>query len=400
MTFRTIAAGILFIVVTTARAQTLTEIPVPAGAGSGEPFVFAAGSTLFMSWIEPVAGTKQAAVRFARFASGKWSGARTIVQRDDLFVNWADFPSMVQDTQGTLFAHWLQRNGDSTYAYDVRMATSRDGGLTWSKPFLVNRDGKKTEHGFASLMPLLKGGVGVVWLDGRNMVEGREEGEMSVRYATVDARGRIANDVALDDRTCECCATALTIGDGRPVVAYRDRSAGEIRDIATARRTPKGWSKPAVVHRDDWKIAGCPVNGPQLASRGKLVALAWFTGANGRGRVLVAFSNDGGTSFRAPVAVDEGHPIGRVDVVLLEDRSAVVTWLEQTAAGGELRARRLRENGSAEPSIKIADASTARAAGFPRIATTGGTVFIAWTDQNATAKRIRLVRWSPGPPVR
>src|SRR5437762_3591448 len=78
-------------------------------------------------------------------------------------------------------------------------------------PFLLNRDGKKNEHGFVTLAPLPHGGVGATWLDGRNMPEGKEEGEMSIRYATVSARGTIASDVILDRRTCECCTTGMAM---------------------------------------------------------------------------------------------------------------------------------------------------------------------------------------------
>jgi hypothetical protein len=34
----------------------------------------------------------------------------------DFFVNWADFPSVVAGSEGTLFAHWLQRRAGGKYA--------------------------------------------------------------------------------------------------------------------------------------------------------------------------------------------------------------------------------------------------------------------------------------------
>ena len=46
-------------------------------------------------------------------------------------------------------------------------------------------------------------------------------------------------------------------------------------------------------------------------------------------------------TFAKPVQIDDGKPIGRLDVVLLDEQTALVTWLEQTAAGGEIRARRV-----------------------------------------------------------
>ncbi len=375
-------------------------ITSPAGAGAAEPFLFASRDSILLSWLEPVANTDRFALRFARYRNGQWSVPRTIVERNDLFVNWADFPSIVEDAQGVLFAHWLQKSGSDTYSYDVRMATSSDG-ESWGKPFLLNRDGKKAEHGFVTLAPLPGGGVGATWLDGRNMNapdhdgSGHEStGDMTIRYAAVSAKGEIAGDTELDPRTCECCTTGMTVTDSGPVIVYRDRSAGEIRDVAYVAKSAKGWSKPALVQQDGWKIAGCPVNGPQIDAIGNRAATAWFTAAQDKGRAFVSFSDDGGTTFAKPLPVDDGKPIGRLDVVLLDSDTALVTWLEQTTTGGEIRARRVGRNGKVEPSVKVADSSTARAAGFARTAKLGSDVYFTWTEQTATTKQIRLARGS------
>ena len=350
----------------------------PAGPGASTPFLFASGQTIFMSWLEPVPSTDRTALRFAQLRNGNWSAPRTVAERNDFFVNWADFPSIVADGNGVLYAHWLQKSGSGTYAYDVRMSISRDEGKTWSPSFLLNRDGKQGEHGFVSLLPLPRGGVGAAWLDGRNMGGGHDgHGDMTVRYATVDAKGNIKSDVELDARACECCATGMTITAKGPVIVYRDRSADETRDISVV--TPG--AKPRLVHSDGWKINGCPVNGPQIDSVGNAAAVAWFTAANDEQRVKVAFSNDAGKTFGNPVRVDDGKPAGRVDLVMLDAKTAVVTWIEQTPKGAEIRARIVRAQGN-EPSRKIADSSTARAAGFPRIARTGRDVWFAWTGAN------------------
>lgn len=382
------------------KVQSAVEpIPSPAGAGAAEPSLFATHDGVLLSWLEPVAGTDRTALRFARYRGGQWSEPRTIVERNDLFVNWADFPSIVEDEKGVLFVHWLQKSGKGTYSYDVRMATSTDSGATWGESFLLNRDGKEAEHGFATLAPLPGGGVGTTWLDGRKMTGGGHDsgghdagGDMSIRYATVDANGAIANDVELDGRACECCTTGMAMTSSGPVIVYRDRSADEVRDISYVAKTANGWTEPARVNADDWKINACPVNGPQIDAIGKRAVTAWFTAAQEKGRAYVAFSDDGGLTFAKPVQIDEGKPIGRLDVLLLDEATALVTWLEQTAAGGEIRARRVGRNGRVEPAVKIADSSTARAAGFARTAKLGSDVYIAWTEQSAASKKIHVAR--------
>lgn len=361
-------------------------VPSPAGAGAAEPFLFTVADGIGLSWLEPVAGTSKTALRFSFFRKGSWTRPQTLVERDDLFVNWADFPSIIADESGALFAHWLQKSGKGTYSYDVRMAVSRDGGDTWTPSFLLNRDGRQSEHGFVTLAPRKGSGIAATWLDGRNMNmdaghDGHDAGDMTLRYAEIDVRGNLESDVELDARTCECCTTGMTMTADGPVIVYRDRSAEEVRDISYVRRTGTAWSKPALVRNDGWKIAGCPVNGPQIDSIGTHAVTAWFTAAGEKQRVYASFSKDGGRTWDASMIVDDGRPAGRVDVVMLDEQSAVVSWLEQTAGGAEIRARRIGLDGTKAPSIKIAAASPSRSGGFTRIARRDDLVWFAWTEQ-------------------
>lgn len=378
-----------------ARAEVqVVEVPPPAGAGAAQPFLTHTRDGVLLSWLEPVAGTKRVALRISRRTGEQWSAPSTVIERDDLFVNWADFPSVIEDANGVLYTHWLQKSGAGTYSYDVRMSTSTDGGATWRESFLLNRDGREAEHGFVTLAALPSGGIGATWLDGRNMSgdgHSGEGGDMTLRYATVQPDGTIADDVELDARTCECCTTGMTMTSDGPVIVYRDRSPEEIRDISYVKRTAAGWTEPRLVNPDGWKINACPVNGPQIDARGKQVVTGWFTAANEQGRAYVAFSEDGGATFGEPIRIDDGKPIGRVDVLLLDDSSALVTWLEQTPSGGEIRTRRVSQQGP-QPAVKVADSSTARAAGFPRVARAGENVFFAWTEQSATTRKVHVAR--------
>jgi hypothetical protein len=370
---------------------TIRDAGSPAGANAAEPFLHASrdGSVL-LSWLEQ--DGKSATLKFARHANGKWSEPRTIVKRDDLFVNWADFPSVIDDANGALFAHWLQKSGKGTYSYDVMLATSTDGGATWSKPFLLNRDGKEAEHGFVSLAALPNGGVGAVWLDGRAMTGGDHDnheggGDMMLRYATIAANGTISNEAMLDARTCECCTTGMAMTATGPLVVYRDRSAAEMRDVSWVRLQGKAWSEPKPLRDDGWKINGCPVNGPQIDAIGNDVATAWFTAANEQPRVYVSFLH--GKAF----VVDDGKPLGRVDVVLLDANTALVSWLEQSGNNAEIRARRVTRDGRRGESVKIADSGTSRGTGFTRIARAGKDVWFAWTETSNGTKRVRVARY-------
>lgn len=361
---------------------TVTSIPSPSGPGAAEPFL-AVGldGELLMSWFEPVDSSSHA-LRFATYDGTAWSAPRTVRTGNDFFVNWADFPSIKVLDGGRLAAHWLQKTGPGTYAYGVRVSQSADGGATWSEPLIPHRDSSDTEHGFVTLWR--EGpGMGAVWLDGRKYnKEGHSPtNEMTVVTTTIATDGTLGPETTLDERACDCCQTAVAMTSSGPVVAYRDRTADEIRDIYVVRRIDGRWTSPAAVHNDGWKIAACPVNGPAIAANGSRVALAWFTAAQDSGRVNLAFSANAGATFGAPVRIDDGKPAGRVDVALLPDGGALVSWIERT--GGDtaaVRVRRVGSDGKAEAPITIATSSAARASGFPRMILRGADALFAWTE--------------------
>jgi hypothetical protein len=119
------------------------------------------------------------------------------------------------------------------------------------------------------------------------------------------------------------------------------------------------------------------VNGPALAADGRRVALAWFTAADNSARVYVALSRDAGRTFDAPQRMDDGVPLGRVDVKLLRDGTAVTSWIEHNGGKPEIR---LRRSGPGTRSQRVASISGDRASGFPRLALDGEGLLLAWTS--------------------
>lgn len=387
-----------------ARAQTLRELPSPAGQESGQSnLTVDARGRVYLSWIErPEKG--RAALRFSVREGAGWTRPRTVAEGADIAVNWANFPSLTALPDGSLAAHWLARPdapGASPYASDVRVARSYDGGRTWTEALVPHRDGTPTEHGFVSMFPGPRGSLAAVWLDGRETKpmkahagghsgghgagEAEGHGQMTLRYATLGRDGRalkVLDESLVDARVCECCQTSAAVTAEGPVVVYRDRSAEELRDISLVRLAGRRWAEPVTVHADRWKLDGCPVNGPSVAAAGRVVAVAWFTmGETGATpRVRLAFSRDAGRTFSAPVEADDGDPVGRASVLLLADGSAVVCWIERTKAGAEVRARRVRADGRRDPSFTVAATGEARTSGFPRMARSGQRLVFSWTS--------------------
>lgn len=374
----------------------------PAGPGSGEPSLYTtADGRVHMSWIEPDGAGH--ALRFATLGADGWTSPRTIADSATFFVNWADFPSIIELADGALAAHWLQKRpgADSPYAYDVLISLSADGGEHWQPGLTPHRDGTAAEHGFVSMLPEIDGGLTAVWLDGRNAAtaEPRPAGpgpDMTLRSAHVSGTGGITQEVLLDPRICDCCQTSATFVGETLLVAYRDRSAEEIRDIYTVRRDAQGWHEPVRVAQDDWMIPGCPVNGPAIAALEDAGAVAWFSLVGGAPEVKVAFTDDQGRSFGEPLLLEradgEWATLGRVDAEWIDAEIVLVTWLAAKGKRAEIRYRTASRGGELGPVRVLAETNPSRSSGFPRIARTGSELVFAWTvpGEPATIKMARL----------
>jgi hypothetical protein len=356
----------------------------PAGPGAMAPNLTRAGNDLLLTWLEPIdpkVRGKGHRLRFARLSGGRWSNPATVVSGTGLFANWADFPGVIQGGGGALTAHWLATTGEEKYSYSVFLTRSTDGGATWSRAGMLHEE-SPGEHGFVSWLPAEGGGVRAFWLDGREMTP--EGGTMSLRTAVV--REKSGAGEVVDADVCSCCQTDAALAAGGPVVAYRDHTEEEIRDISVVRRTPRGWSQPVRVHADNWKIPGCPVNGPAIAASGRDVAVAWFTAAPPSPRVQIAFSKDGGATFGPPFLVDGGKPLGRVDLALDADGSALVSWLALAGEEAQVRLRRISPGGKAGDPITLASTSASRNSGFPRIVLSGRDLVVAWVEDKELSR--------------
>lgn len=384
----------------------LQEITTPCKVG-GEPNLFVSGSgEIYLSWVEFTTDTTDALL-FSKMENGEWAKPTEINRGNDWFVNWADFPSLLVN-DNWLAAHWLQKSTLGTYDYDIRISQSIDGGKTWQPSFIPHRDSIAAEHGFLTMMPISEERMFAVWLDGRNTkvsllsevhspqsgnAHGHGGGAMSLRTAEFDKDGNLYEEAELDHRICDCCQTDAALTSQGPVVVYRDRSEHEIRDISIVRKVNGEWTMPHLIHADNWEISGCPVNGPAIAAEGDFIAVAWFTAADGRAAVKVAFSKDAGATFSEPVQLDDGNPSGRVDVEILDGTHAVVTWLENTENAAEIKATVVAPNGEQGESIPLVQTSPARSSGFPILAKNKDHFLLAWTAVDNISTTVKTAKF-------
>lgn len=366
-------------------SERIVTVKVPARPDAGM-YSLTAGptGTAYLSWLEPA--TSGLALRFASLERGAWSAPRTIVEGRDLFSNWADHPSLEAMANGSLVAQWPVVNPGKTvpgtYNNSIRIAVSRDRGATWTEALADGKDNVHSYSGFVSLLPGRTAFDAVYLTPPRPISHDPADHRMTLSTASVDASGKASGPHVLDPDTCSCCPTAIAMTSEGPIAAYRDHEPGEIRDIAIVRLLQGKWTAPRPVHRDGWKINGCPTNGPELSANGRDVAAAWFTAAGDVPRMKVAFSSDAGGSFATPTVVDDGGPVGRGALVMLPDRAVAVAWLEATGNGaGEVRLRRVTPTGQPGKTITVGAASPGRTTGMMQMIRLDTALLLAWRGE-------------------
>jgi hypothetical protein len=336
-----------------------------------------------------------AALHYALIAAdGRELRRGVVASGENWFVNWADFPSLTVLDNSDWVTHWLQKSAPDTYAYDIRVVRSTNGGGRWTAPMTPHDDGTPTEHGFASLLPLDGARVQLVWLDGRHSrgaasdhAEGHaDEGPMTLRGATIDWHGRVEGAAELDARTCSCCQTdAVRVGK-RALVVYRDRSDDEIRDIALVERDAEGvWSKPEVVHADGWKVTACPVNGPAIAANGKQALIAWPTLAQAPMAVRYRLRKDG--KYAPMQLLEQGDAVlGRVDASAAANGGFAISWIGAGANGSALKLATLDARGKLLRIREVAALEPGRSTGHPRLIWYRDAHYLVWTESRGTGK--------------
>ena len=357
---------------------------------SGEPNLFTSrDGTTYLSWVE-YENDSLDVLKFSTLKSNEWTPPKTIAKGTDWFVNWADFPSLIGIHQENLTAHWLQKSATGTYDYDVHISQSHDAGNHWSPSIILHNDGINAEHGFVSMMPTPKGNTFAVWLDGRNTKKENNNG-MTLRAAEIDSEGNISNEVELDNRVCDCCQTGATWTDKGPIVVYRDRSEDEIRDIGIVRNVEGKWSKPNTLFEDKWKIAGCPVNGPSIASESNMVVVAWYTMAHDSPKVLATISKDYGQTFCDPIIIDDTQPTGRVDAIIRNEK-AIISWMQNGESEASINVRTIDFDGVLSNTLIVGSNSTARSSGFPRMVSSKNNIVMAWTDAQDSISHVKTFK--------
>jgi len=348
-----------------------------------------ADGQLIVSWVEGDGETSTA--KFTILEKQGWSLPLTVVKVDGKL---ADPPVVLGLSDGSLAAAWMPyiKDAPDRYAADIYLARSIDGGLTWSTPLKPYADAARIYDAQMSLAALPDNKLALVWTDMRNAGHGpehKQDNRFQLMATVVDKNWRASPEIILDDDVCSCCRSFTDAQGEQLVTVYRDHSEGEIRDISAVRWQAAGNPRIAGVHADGWVIGGCPSNGQSvdMATHGTVVA--WFTAADGKGRVKTAFSNDGGAHFELPIELD-ANASGYANALMLDDGSALVSWRGRNGPEDELRVAKVTKSGL------VSRQTTVYRGGFPKwpskylgMVRVGKEAYVAWTDP--VQKKVRLM---------
>ncbi|WP_291778834.1 exo-alpha-sialidase [Cecembia sp.] len=351
------------------------------------PYLFTQENKVFLSWVGK--SQEKSQLFFNQILDSHLGPIELVAEGDDWFVNWADYPQISTFKDGSLLAVFLRKSGPGTFSYDVLYTISKNS-KDWSEPTVLHDDKTQTEHGFVSMIAWGDNML-LTWLDGRNTLASQNStghhhhGQMTLRAAMIDSNGRKLEDWELDDRVCDCCQTGTIMSGNGPLVVFRDRSENEIRDIGLVRWMDGEWTQTQPVSMDLWEIAACPVNGPRISSYQNVVGITWFTAAKGQPAVKISFSKDNGKTFENPIRTDDGKPIGRVGIEMLNEESAFVIWMENQRIMGRV----VNISGKLGPPLKLTKTSEDRSSGFPQMKRLSDKLWFAWTVEEKEFKEIQ-----------
>lgn len=369
-----------------------------------------------------------------------------------LFAVWTEDAARQQFTPSDPAAHHGSGKLAPSPLLDLFIASSSDGGITWSSVKRINRSdeaiqaeengpkiafspdnrayavwsipgakGDKTRANIRFAMDDGKGGFGaartlnevkdaarfpiiefspagnllIAWID-RRMDSPKPRQLYMMKIA---ANGQaITKNYPAGEGLCECCKLGIVFADSGKTVYMVDRQVNknQIRNHVLRKSSDSGASfgAPVEISDDAWQVGSCPHSGPSLGrdSRGWL-HVSWFTlgRSESEAGIYYSVSKDGGKSF-APRRLIHGNTAPEVlynNLVVGADDTVYLAW---TNLDLENRAQIFFRTISADGRwSEIQQLSRAKGdANRPMLALSKNRLHVAWTETDGETSRAVL----------
>lgn len=286
--------------------------------------------TIYVTWIGKKGTVSN--VYFSRLKPGnaKFSNPVRLNRiRGNAKANVQAPPQVVVSPSGFIYVAWMNRRHQYPIS-NIYVARSEDSGKTFSPAITVDNPPFPDGQIFHNIAVGPKGIVYVSWLDYRNsnllkLSNSHSMNNMDMKGSSVQIRvARSTNhaksfepSIVIAKHTCECCRTAITVGnDGRVYVAWRQIFGDNIRDIAVAQSSDYGKDLSSVirVHKDGWQINACPHDGPSIVTNSQGdVFVIWYTGAKGKAGVYLAKAEEPDLNFGKPTLLTRSEGTAQVE---------------------------------------------------------------------------------------
>ena len=272
---------------------------------------------------------------------------------------------------------------DNDFNGEVFFGRSLDHGQSFSAPRpLVDNDASQR---FAALAVGPNGNLFAAWLDKRGVVAAEKEGKTYPGAAlgyewSKDGGASFTPSKIAKDNTCECCrlGVAFTAPD-RPAVVFRNVFGGTVRDHGII--TFVNETTPGPFHRvsvDNWRLNGCPHQGPSLALSGTgTYHVVWSTQGDARKGLFYARSKDGGKSFSTPMPLDvNAHDASRPYVTAVPGQ-VWLAWKDFDGETATVNVRVSHDDGVTWSAPRVA-AKTTDASDHPMLVNDGHRAYLSW----------------------
>jgi hypothetical protein len=363
-----------------------------AGPQAGIALAYAPQAGVYTVW-EEGEESNRAVYLSCKSDDGRLIGfpVRVNVRPEDVGTALGRGPRLAVNGKGGVAVLWEARAVKGAAPPPLRLSFSRNGGKTFlpSVPLPTGPARGAQDLGDVALGP--DGTVHAVWL------QNEAKSGLHFWYARSVAGKPFSPAVILDRVACECCQTSVAAGpDGKTVaVAWRD-NVNNVRDIKAriSRDGGKTFGPALPARNDNWKIDGCPMQGPSVAVGPKgEVAVGWSEAASGTPRVHVARWEGG--RFHAleglPAEAPATHPVvrfgGNGDLWVAWEEKLGPIWADPPA-NARVRVARAGKDGKFGPAQTAASGRVR----FPTLAVVADGAAVGWWEGGGQRGETTVVR--------
>ena len=298
-------------------------------------------------------------------------------------------PGIAVDRDGKISVIY---SAEGTQPATLFFSASTDNGRSFSTPKPLSDKASEANSFQGRLVLNPSGQTYVFWLDERDRTDWRQPGN-AVYYTTIDGQNSLDFiNRKLSDTVCECCRIAAAFdNEGQPVLFARFIYPGSIRDHGLSRtRMNDKKSLSWRVTFDDWKIKGCPENGPAISiGDDDHYHIAWFTRGSARQGLFYAYSSDQGQSFSAPLPFGTPKKLPSHPDVLARGKHVVLTWTEYDGTKTQLLVMQSTDGGQTWSQARSV-AESAGGTDLPFLLSNTRGVFVSWNSKNEGYRLISL----------